>query len=1354
MSPQTKQARRRPTVKPIDQHRDWLQLVDSEGPFLSVPVVKAEWPNGMDRLAAGSPRHIQFVDNFNDWKAKPEAQHETWIKSVLVDTAEWGEYLVSGTELPGRLAVDVPEQHTTIRPWGALFAPDADVNTDLPAALVFTAPPGTPLRAPSDTAWVASAVDRAAYALRATGVAVAVVTDGRWWALVSADATRSTASGIVDATLWREEGLLRDAFLSLINARRLIVGPDEQRLPALFERSLLQQEEVTEALGTQVRRAVELLVQAMSEAKVEAQRAGRPDPLEGPPAVAYEIAVTVMMRIVFLLFAEERGMLPLDRDLYRTSYAISPLLEELDTRARDGEEDLANSSLTWYRLLATSSAIYEGASFEDLRMPAYGGSLFDPGRFPALLARNDDGSLKVPINDRVMLHVLRAVQTERSTGQLRRISFREIDVEQIGYIYEGLLGYTTKIAETTVLGLKGKEGVEPEITLAKLRSLIDETSAEDFPAALIAFLKDDQPGAKPLTAARLKSARAAAVDEAEARRLLLPVCHHDPNLIAELLPLFGLLRTDLRGLPLVVPPGGLLVVETPSRKNAGAHYTPRSLAEEVVKYTLEPLVYSPGPLQTGNEAEWKPVSSAELLDLNVADIAAGSGAFLVAAARYLGEKLVAAWAREGSIDLESLDDGATVRIRTSAEREVIAHCLYGADINPMAVEMCKLSLWLVSMDPTKPFSFVDDKVLCGNSLLGLTSADQLRYLHIDPTSVKDRQLVFSRDIDGPLRKASQLRESISQSSVDDDDPQRSARHKAALLGEARESTAMLRDIADGVIATGLLRGGRPGKALEVAYENLAIAVLNAYPEGDYPSDKSMLATIQEAGLTPTVETDFERWQPLHWLIEVPDVLERGGFDAIIGNPPFLGGKKLSSAVGSNMRDWLVNVLASCKAGNADLAAYFFLRAGSLLNSHGSAGLVATNTIAQGDTRVVGLDQMVSAGFVIFRAIQSRPWPSVSANLEFAAVWGTNSVVSSELPRISTLLDPQSRVEGLPKRLSESQGAAFKGVNINGLGFLMPPDEAKRMIGEDPVNATVLRPYYVGADLNATPDIRTNRWAVDFGSMPYELVQRFALPLAWVRERVPAQRANLKNKRRLQEQWWRYEASANSLRKAASELDEVLAIAVVSKTAMPVRIDAAHLFSQDVVVFVCCEYSDQAVLSSSLHQLWAITYGSGMRNDPRYTPSDVFETFPRPQSTDRTEAVGRVLELERREIMQRRGLGLTSLYNLVNDPVLLDSSDVDIARLRAIHVEVDYAVADAYGWSDLQMNHAVDQFRQLHRFTPDKDARIEILDRLLEENHLRAALETQQSESLAIKKGRRELKKAQQTGEDLLGDELS
>ena len=663
-------------------------------------------------------------------------------------------------------------------------------------------------------------------------------------------------------------------------------------------------------------------------------------------------------------------------------------------------------------------------------------------------------------------------------------------------------------------------------------------------------------------------------------------------------------------------------------------------------------------------------------------------------------------------------------LETHAIRTVIATCLYGADINAMAVEMCKLSLWLVSLDPKLPFSFVDDKILHGNSLLGLTDVRQLKRQHIDPDAANAQQSLYEADVDGVLRQAARLRRQLANE-VNDADPQRSMNTKRRQWHRYRELTAGLTEIADAVIATGLKMGGKPGRALNIAYENLGIALSNAHPKDGSEPRRTMLDDILRAGLTPTAATDYERWQPLHWILAVPDVMERGGFDAIVGNPPFLGGQKLTGAMGTNIRDWFVNVLANGKKGSANLVAYFFLRATSLLNLQGNLGLIATNTVAQVDTRKVGLDQMAASGFVITRAIQSRSWPVTSANLEYAAVWGSKAAVAASVPRvaddipverISTLLEPGNDID--PLRLVEKKGMAFQGCIVLGLGFTLDPGEAADWIKAEPGNSKVLSPYLNGEDLNSRPDASASRWVIDFNEMSEFEAQRYGLPYQRVLERVKAERSRNKMKHRRQV-WWQYGANAPNMRKSIAKFDVVLAIARVSRTVMPVRIQTRCIPSEMIVVFATNSFTDQAVLSSSMHQMWAIKYGGGLRNDPRYAPSDVFETFAFPEPSNRLTEVGRTLDTERREIMLRRQLGLTKVYNLVNDPDIADSADTDVARMREIHVELDRAVMDAYGWGDVPLNHGFHTYRQMQRWTVSPTARVEILDRLLAENLKRA-----------------------------------
>jgi len=401
---------------------------------------------------------------------------------------------------------------------------------------------------------------------------------------------------------------------------------------------------------------------------------------------------------------------------------------------------------------------------------------------------------------------------------------------------------------------------------------------------------------------------------------------------------------------------------------------------------------------------------------------------------------------------------------------------------------------------------------------------------------------------------------------------------------------------------------------------------------------------------------------------------------------------------------------------------------SLLQRKGTLGLIATNTVAQGDTREVGLDAMAANGFTITRAIQSRSWPAASANLEYAAVWGTFAGVADDVlrvaddipvRRISTLLEPQGRAEGTPIRLAENSGIAFQGCIVLGMGFILDAVEAQEWIAADPRNAEVLFPYLNGEDLNSRPDASASRWVIDFNTIPEAEAATFSLPFARVLTQVKSER--MRNNRKVyRDYWWQYAEKRPAMRKAIAELTEVLVIALVSKTVMPMRVPSAQVFSHALGVFASDDYGVQAVLSSSLHQLWAITYGSGMRSDPRYTPSDVFETFPRPESTDLLKHVGRTLDEERREIMLRRDLGLTKLYNMVNDPDLADGADEDVAIMRALHEELDRLVLAAHGWSDIDSGHGFHTVRKMRRWTVTPTARVEILNRLLEENQRRAA----------------------------------
>jgi hypothetical protein len=1330
-------AGRSPAMSVAELHRQWLELVDIEGPFLAVPVLKRVWPNGIPDFRTTHPERFDaLVDARSGFEAAWEAfdrdpgsdaaleayrsARDAWVETVLCDVVGWAESMRWGP-VPG-VEAQSPNRAVTVTAQAALHGADGVV------ALVHVVDPTDSLRQTPADLWAATPVDRLEALLRASNVEIGMVTDGRWFGLVCAADGRMTASGIVDALTWIEEPRTRDAFLTLLGRQHLIGGDPKERLSLLFAESVAAAEEITEALGAQVRRAVELLIQSFSESATEALQRGEIDPLPTRTHDIYEAAVTVMMRTVFLLFAEERALLP-SGELFEQGYGILGELDRLAARELDeGEHALDATSLTWHRLLATSQALFRGASFENLRMPAYGGSLFDPDRFPFLTAATEHGTSAITVSDRVMLHVLRAVQVAIVRGEARQISFRDMDVEQIGYIYEGLLGYTCATVNETVLGLIGTTGAEPEIPLARLEALAAANlDPKQLATAIREWIADDQPSAKAPTVAAIAKAVQAEADPSIVSALAHAV-GDDKVLRDRITPWLGLVRRDLRDCPLVVLAGGLLVEETPSRRTSGAHYTPKALAEEVVTYSLQPLCYLPGPYQTADETAWKLKPSDELLDLKVADIACGSGAFLVAAARYLAERVVEAWMGEG------LANAARKDLPTRAMRSVVANCLYGADINDMAVEMCKLSLWLVSLDRDLPFSFVDDKVFVGNSLLGITRLEQLRKLHIDPSAASTVQKLdlFDVDVDAIIRRAVHLRERLA-TEIDDNDPARSSAAKHRQLTELTNLTTSLHQMADGVIAAGLPLGGKPGNVLNVAYEDLRLAVTKAFPNPKHgDADSTWLNEIIQSGLTPTVPTDYEHWEPLHWVLEAPDViLERGGFDAIVGNPPFLGGSKLSGCFGSDIRDFLVNVVAHGSKGLADLVAYFFLRSIELLSVNGTLGLIATSTIAQGDTRSTGLDRMAEAGFTIVRAVRSRPWPSASANLEYAAVWGSVGKISDDTTRvlddrpvsaISTLLEDTDQVGArLPVPLAENGGLIFKGVFPMGTGFMLNAIERERLISENENSRDMVFPFLNGKDLNSRPDSSPSRWIIDLAKRSLDEAEQYTAVMAHLRRNVLPYRSTVKRKAG-RERWWRYGEWREGLHAAMENRDRVIVLPQTSNTMQPVIVPTSYVLDQTLIVIISDDAGMFAFLASTVHYLWAQTYSLYMRSDLRYTVSEVFAPLPLPVFSVDLRHIGQVLDRERTDVMLRRGLGLTRLYNLVNDPAVGDSRDSDVARLRAVHVEIDQAVMQAYNWSDIPLDHGFYSYRQVKRWTVSPAARVEILDRLLAENRRRSAAE--------------------------------
>jgi hypothetical protein len=1446
-------------------HAEWLSLVEASGPFLSLPVLLEVFPQGLE---AHDPEHMRRLKlAHEEWEddqqgLKPDpAIHRAWVEFVLTETlALPEEVLLTGQAISAGLQVTLAEHGETLRPDWVVVNPQDTPDAGKPRLLVQVYPANQSLeKGVKGSRWAASPATRMMELLHATNVRLGLITNGEHWMLVNAPKGETTGYISWYATLWQEENITLRAFRSLLGVERFFGVPDEETLEALLAKSVNSQQEVTDQLGYQVRKAVEVLVQSLDRIDQDRNR----ELLQGVSQTRlYQAALTVMMRLVFLFFAEENKLVPPhETEFYDTFYAVSTLRSQLRELAdQQGEEILERKHDAWCRLLATFRAVHGGVNHDALYIPAYGGSLFDPDRFPFLEGRSEGttwvetAAEPIAVNNRTVLHLLEALQVlqVRMPGggvESRKLSFRALDIEQIGHVYEGLLDHTAVRAAEPILGLEGTKAKEPEVALAELERLWQKGEA-----ALIEFLKKETGRSESALKKRLPGPHPSPLPGGEGtghsnlpspsgrgaggevrlpspalgegpgvRARLLIACNNDQALFNRVLPWLDLIRQDTFDYPTVIPAGSVFVTQGSDRRETGTHYTPRSLTEEIVKYTLEPLVYE-GVAEGKPKEDWRLKSAAELLKLKVCDMAMGSGAFLVQVCRYLSERLVEAWEQEEescgiavpAVQKQGTDESPKYRTgigqrlipqelsegtgqrpilrvlpdgslstaqpgeailpadpdeRLAVARRIVAdRCLYGVDKNPMAVEMAKLSLWLITLQKNRPFTFLNHALRCGDSLLGVTSREQIEFLHLNP----DKEAVQLRTVSEIWRpllaQAIAKRKELESFTVND--IQDLAR-KEALQAEAEELTRHIKIAADYLIGEALVQAGKTGNLKVEDLGVLSGLVTDALEEPDERERENKLRQIRDKAqrmLNAGKPEGQPPREPFHWALEFPEVfLDRGfcemafpavqnqrtgqrptpqstapGFSAIVGNPPFQGGKKISTSVGLDYRQFLGEYIANGVKGSADLCGFFFLRGSDLVNQNSNLGLVATNTIAQGDTREVSLDQLVLKGFSIPRAIPSRPWPGTAA-LEVAYIWlyrGEWQQVSwlndSPVAGITSFLTTPGKTAGKPCRLVRNGGRSFIGTYVLGTGFVLEPGEARSLIEKDPRNKNVLFPYLNGQDLNSRSDQSPSRWIINFFDWPldaeHEDLQKTKGPpyaidypdcLAILTERVKPQRDEVvaRGKQIHEYDYWKFWDKRPELYEAIADCDRVLVAARVSKLLIFSFVTKSQVYSEQLVILALDKFGYFSLVQSSIYVFWAWEYCSTMRDAGiRFSPTDGFETFPFPQKTDTLETIGERYYTHRQSIMLTRQEGLTKTYNRFHDPT---QTDPDIQTLRDLHIQMDNAVAAAYGWHDLDLAHGFHETKQGLRFTISETARREVLDRLLELNHQRYAEEVAQ-----------------------------
>jgi hypothetical protein len=636
----------------------------------------------------------------------------------------------------------------------------------------------------------------------------------------------------------------------LLDSVRLFTDADDRRLPALLRKSREAQASVSTALAEQVLGALHELLRGLDAAEPKLVR----ELAQTRPGHLYEGLLTVLMRLVFILYAEDRDLLPsrLDgraREIYETSYSARGLYARLVEDAAINPDTMDERRGGWGRLLSLFRLIHKGHPSHFIQ--ARGGKLFDPDQFPFLEGRTD---LVAPprvlsVSDGCLLRILEGLMTLQMKGGTReRLSYRALDVEQIGSVYETVMGFTVERAVGRSLAIKaGKHNRTP--VFVDLEKLAAAKGTER-----IKFLKEECDRVQ--LSANVGKAVEAAKTAADLAVALDPI-------------------VDERGSPKKheIGAGTPLLQPTNERRRTGSHYTPRSLTEPIVRYALEPAFERLGPYATPDQ----------ILDLKVCDPAMGSGAFLVEACRALALRLIEAW----SIHPEKKpvippDEDEELHAR----RLVAQRCLYGVDKNPLATDLAKLSLWLATLARDHEFTFLDHTLKSGESLVGLTPM-QIGAAHWDtskPGLPLFRQLVRDR-----IAEAMKGRNEIQAAP---DDIARAIQEQRYHSLEIRIKD--IRVMGDAIVAA-FFAEDRP-KAREKKR-----AEVESWLTG------SPIAWDKLAAVAATLKQGAHPLTPFHWEIEFPEVFarENGGFDAVAGNPPFMGGTKISSSFGKSYLQWLL-----------------------------------------------------------------------------------------------------------------------------------------------------------------------------------------------------------------------------------------------------------------------------------------------------------------------------------------------------------------------------------------------------------------------------------------------------------------
>jgi N-6 DNA Methylase len=1274
-------------------HQEWLGYVQPTGLVVSIPALVDASAFLNRNYGPDHQRFLSALPQDADHEVVPEiADFVQFAKAVL----NWDASLLNGSPdadpIPAELEVNLESYNETLRPKYALKNLAGERKWLL---LVDVFPTGTDLDqhfAPHDRAWQASPQARFEKLLRQTGVGIGLLVNGREIRLVYAP--EKELSGYITfklAEMVRVAGRpIFAALRMLLDSERLYSVAEKERLPAILGNSRKYQNVVSTQLAEQVLEALYEMLRGFQAANDQTKGELLREVLARDPDHVYHGLLTTLLRLVFVLYAEDRALLSTD-PVYSNYYSVRGLYERLRADAGRYNDTMDQRYGAWAQLLALFRLVYSGGSHGGMKIPARQGYLFDPDRYLFLEGRHDKKDK--PVIPRVSDGVLYRVLSNLVLLDGERLSYRWLAVEQIGSVYQAIMGFSLQVASGRSIAIKPAKshGAPATINLEALLGTAPEKRLKRF---------TDQTDQK-LVGPSAEALKSAATIE---------------DLLAALERKIAKTVT-----PVPVPKDAMVFQPSDERRKSGSHYTPSSLTGPIVEAALEPVLKQLGPNPT----------PAQILNLKVCDLAMGSAAFLVEACRQLGDALTRAWQSHKELLTIPADEDEALY----AQRLIAQRCLYGLDKNQMAADLAKLSLWLATLAKDHPFTFLDHSLRHGDALVGLTRK-QIASFNWEPAAQKS---FLEEKVRTLVEFVTRQRKEILNAR--EDTPYGQLEQELAV---ADGRLGLFRMIGDAVIAAFFLEE-KPKKREDERKRLLALVEMDLKKQGFISVNGEVDSAIHALSKEP------KGIVPFHWELEFPEVFTTdekgnvvGGFDVIVGNPPFAGKNTISIAHKDGYIDWLQTIHEQSH-GNSDLVAHFFRRAFMLLRSRGCFGLIATNTIGQGDTRSTGLRWICGNGGVIFRTRKHYKWLGEAAvtvsiiHICRGDMSGPFDLDGHSAIRISAYLFHFGGDDD-PLPLQSNAGIAFKGCEIGSLGYLLAesdPEFEAFAQSKDPrnPNKSLLKPYIGGQELN---EGTRSRFVLDVDGLTKKQMGSVPEIETFLESRVRSDFISRGEVAEDTEEWWHFRRPSLALRDIIGKMNRFLVISRVSEYAAFTFTGGDSIINSDVIGFRLESPAAFAVLQSRVHELWARFFGSSLEDRLRYTPSDCFETFPLPPafeaSLELEEVAGAYYDL-RSQILHEETKGLTATYNQFHSPACDNAA---IVRLRALHDVMDRAVLNAYGWSHIEIkSEFISEFeeqndedeggrprKKKYRYRWPDQIKDEVLALLLELNRKRATEEGQ------------------------------